>query len=101
MKALYEKEETHFLATYEGEPAGSGRFRFKGGLVKFERVATLKKFRGKGVASALMDLMEKRAKMKHSDYLPFMHAQVDAIPFYLKQGSIIRSWFSFLKQSTI
>lgn len=82
----YEKESTHFIATLDGQPAGTGRFRLKGSFIKFERVATLKEFRGKGVASAIMDLMEKRAKMKHSDYLPAMHAQIDAVPFYDKRG---------------
>ncbi|QVL56453.1 MAG: GNAT family N-acetyltransferase [Simkaniaceae bacterium] len=82
----YEKESTHFIATLDGQPAGTGRFRLKKGFIKFERVATLKKFRGKGIASAIMDLMEKRAKMKHSDYLPAMHAQIDAVSLYAKRG---------------
>lgn len=84
----YEKESTHFIATLDGQPAGTGRFRLKKGFIKFERVATLKEFRGKGVASAIMDLMEKRAKMKHSDYLPAMHAQIDAVSLYAKRGWI-------------
>ncbi|MCB1106661.1 MAG: GNAT family N-acetyltransferase [Chlamydiia bacterium] len=82
----YEEEATHFIAFLEGKAAGTGRFRLKDSFVKFERVATLKEFRGKGIASALMDFMEKRAKMKHPQYLPFMHAQVDAISFYEKRG---------------
>ena len=82
----YEKDSTHFLATYNGEPAGTGRLRHYKGFMKFERVATLKKFRGKGVASAIMEMMEKRAKMKHSDCLPMMHAQVDAVSLYAKRG---------------
>ena len=85
---VYEKESTHFIATFDGQPAGTGRFRFKGGLIKFERIATLKKSRGKGVASAIMDFMEKRAKIKHSDYLPTMHAQVDVVSLYLERGWI-------------
>lgn len=82
----FEEEATHFLALYDGKPAATGRTRLKKGFVKFERIATLSEFRGKGLASALMKAMQQDALKKHSEYLPAMHAQVSAISFYLKLG---------------
>ncbi|WP_420422327.1 GNAT family N-acetyltransferase [Simkania sp.] len=82
----YEEEATHFLALYEDMPAATGRIRIKKGFVKFERIATLSEFRGKGLASALMEAMQEEALEHYSAYLPAMHAQVSAISFYLKLG---------------
>ena len=84
----YEKESHHFLALYEDVPAATGRYRPKKGFVKSERVATLKAFRGKGIARALMQSMQTDCLNKYPDYLPIMHAQISAISFYLKLGWI-------------
>ena len=32
----YEKESTHFIATIDGQPAGTGRFRLKKGFIKLQ-----------------------------------------------------------------
>lgn len=82
----YEEKATHFLALFEGKPAATGRIRLKKGFVKFERIATLSEFRGKGLASALMEAMQREALKHFPEYLPAMHAQVSAISFYLKLG---------------
>lgn len=82
----YEKEALHFLATLNAKPVATGRIRIKGSFMKFERVATLKEARGKGIASALMKEMERVSSEKHPAYLMAMHAQTSAIPFYLKLG---------------
>jgi predicted GNAT family N-acyltransferase len=82
----YEKEATHFLALYRDTPAATGRIRLKKGFVKFERIATLLEFRGKGLASALMEAMQQEALEQYPTYLPAMHAQVSALSFYLKLG---------------
>ena len=45
----FENSSIHFLAYYNKTPAGTGRLRIKEHCIKFERIATLKAFRGKGV----------------------------------------------------
>lgn len=85
----FEKESMHFLAFLDGKEAATGRIRIKKGFVKFERVATLKEFRGKGVASKLMQEMTKVALKRFPTYLPAMHAQLEAIPVYLKLGWVV------------
>lgn len=82
----FEEEATHYLVTVDGKPAATGRTRLKKGFVKFERIATLSEFRGKGLASALMKVMQQDALQIHPEYLSAMHAQVSAISFYLKLG---------------
>jgi len=85
----YEKKSHHFLALYDDIPASTGRYRLKKGFAKFERIATLSEFRGKGIASQLMQVMQADAQKRYPDYLPAMHAQVTAVPFYLKLGWVI------------
>ena len=82
----FEKESIHFLAYYNDKPAATGRIRIKKSFVKFERVATLENYRGKGIASELMKEMQKVALRRFPTYLPAMHAQVEAVSFYLKLG---------------
>jgi predicted GNAT family N-acyltransferase len=82
----FEKEAIHFLAFYQSHPAATGRIRINKGFVKFERVATLEKYRGKGIASGLMQEMQKVAIERFPTYLPAMHAQVKAVSFYVKLG---------------
>lgn len=82
----FEKEATHFLAFYQNKPVATGRFRVQENCVKFERVATLKAFRGKGIATQLMEEMQRVSQEKHPSFQMVMHAQVGAFPFYLKLG---------------
>lgn len=82
----HEKESHHFLALYKNVPAATGRYRLKEKFAKFERIATLKAFRGRGIARALMQSMQADCLDKYPDYLPILHAQTNAIPFYLKLG---------------
>src|SRR5690554_2993472 len=80
----FEDEAVHFLAFVGDRPAGTARFRFKDGLIKFERVATLPAFRGQGVGSNVIKKMLDEAKDQFPSYLPAMHAQTHAVPFYKK-----------------
>lgn len=45
----FENSFIHFLAYYNNNPAGTGRLRIKEHCIKFERIAILKAFRGKGI----------------------------------------------------
>ncbi|QVL57617.1 MAG: GNAT family N-acetyltransferase [Simkaniaceae bacterium] len=82
----FEKTSIHFLAFYENEPAATGRLRVEKTFVKFERIATLEMFRGRGIASKLMQEMQRVAQKDYPIYQMMMHAQTEAIPFYLKLG---------------
>lgn len=86
----FEESSKHFLALYQGKPAGVGRLRLKGSYVKFERIATLEEFRGYGIAKQLMTSMTEHALENYPQYLPAMHAQENVVGFYKKLG-----WMSF------
>lgn len=82
----YEKTSVHFLCLLGDEAVGTGRMRQKGGLIKFERIATLANHRGKNLGAALMTLMQKYAEDMFPDLMPYMHAQTTALGFYKKLG---------------
>ena len=79
-----DEKSTHFLAYCDGVPCGTARWRFKDkGIIKLERFAVEKAYRGKGVGAALVRTV--------LDDLPLadkvmMHAQLHAVPFYEKNG---------------
>ena len=75
-----------FLAKIGGRPVGCGRLRIDGPLVKFERIATLTKNRGKGVGRALLNAMEAFSLANYEAYLLYMHAQLTAAAFYKRLG---------------
>lgn len=75
---------THFIALAEGVPVGTARWRFKDkGIIKLERFAVEKDYRGQGVGAALVQAV--LADLPLADKV-MMHAQLHAIPFYEKQG---------------
>lgn len=76
----------NFLLWEDSSPIGTGRYLVKQGLVKYERIAILKAFRGRGVGKLLMEHMQADAKKRFPDHLNVMHAQVYATPFYEKLG---------------
>lgn len=90
-KAEYDEFESiskHFLAYFEGKPAGTARWRITPNGVKLERFAVLADFRGKGVGHALVaavlkDIGENPDTDSKTKYL---HAQLTAIPLYSKFG---------------
>lgn len=75
---------THFIATYNGIPCGTARWRFKDkGIIKLERFAVDKDYRSKGIGTALV-----QAVLNDLPYAEkvMMHAQLHAIPFYERNG---------------
>lgn len=82
----FEKSAQHFLVLVDGEPAGTGRLRVKDQYIKFERIATMNKFRGQGIGRHLMIEMMKVALSDYSKFTPYMNAQADAVGFYEKLG---------------
>eukprot|EP00919_Chromeraceae_sp_WS-2016_P052993 GHVR01125796.1.p1 GENE.GHVR01125796.1~~GHVR01125796.1.p1 ORF type:complete len:141 (+),score=14.95 GHVR01125796.1:42-464(+) len=82
----FEHASIHFLAFYDNEPAATGRLRVEKSFIKFERVATLEMFRGRGIASKLMEEMQRTCKEIYSAFQMMMHAQIQSMDFYLKLG---------------
>lgn len=82
----YEHISNHYLASLEGVPAGTARWRVTpGGMIKLERFAVLKPFRGKGVGDALVRAVLSQIP-RHLD--TYLHAQVQVIDFYKKFGFV-------------
>lgn len=84
----FEDESHHFVALDENDhPIGSARWRYTEKGIKLERFTAKKTMRGKGLGTALVqavldDIAEKAEK---GTYL-YMHAQLPAVPLYLKFG---------------
>ncbi|WP_297335755.1 GNAT family N-acetyltransferase [Algoriphagus sp.] len=84
----FEGESVHFLASKDGKPVGTARWRFTDYGIKMERFAVRKEARGKGVGEALVtavlrDIMvHPEAKGKKR----YLHAQLQAVPLYSKFG---------------
>ena len=60
--------------------------RIKNKFIKFERIATLKDYRCQGLGKVLMQNMLFYAQKNYPTYIPYMHSQMDAVPFYEKLG---------------
>jgi predicted GNAT family N-acyltransferase len=84
----FETTSRHFLATVDGQPAGTARWRLTDKGVKLERFAVLAPYRGTGVGSALVRavLDDIRASEETNGKLLYMHAQLTAMPLYAKFG---------------
>jgi len=75
----------HVLVTDAGnKPVGTGRIGPDG---RIGRMAVLKAYRRQGVGSALLAALLNYARQEQYTGI-YLHAQVDAIPFYEKHGFI-------------
>ena len=81
-----EDVSTHFLATYNQMPAGACRWRQTEKGFKLERFAVLQEFRGKGVASRMVQTVIN--DLPESATYIYLHAQVSAMPLYLKANFV-------------
>lgn len=80
----FEDSSTHYLATVDGQPAGTARWREVGDKVKLERFAVLPEYRGTGAGKALvLATLEDARKVGKPIYL---HAQMPVVDFYQKLG---------------
>ncbi|MEZ4827048.1 MAG: GNAT family N-acetyltransferase [Bacteroidia bacterium] len=77
----------HYLAWYDGIPAGAARWRTipATGKVRLERFAVLKPYRGKGVGAALLEKI--LADVPKSREI-FVHAQLHNLGFYARFGFV-------------
>lgn len=79
----------HVIALYKGKPIGAARIRFIKKKAKLERLALLKKYRGKGFGKAVMDYMVNYCKKKKPKEI-ILHGQCYAEKFYRKLGFVPR-----------
>ncbi len=84
----YEPLSTHFLASSEGIPVGTARWRFTDKGIKLERFAVLKDYRDHGVGAALLTavLADVAANPDSEGKKIYLHAQIAASNFYKKHG---------------
>ncbi|MBN3584489.1 GNAT family N-acetyltransferase [Algoriphagus aestuarii] len=82
----FENTSSHFLATLDGVPVGTARWRITENGVKLERFAVLKEARGKGVGQALVEtvLTDIKSDSGTEGKLKYLHAQISAVPLYSK-----------------
>jgi predicted GNAT family N-acyltransferase len=80
----YEPISHHYLALFEGKPAGCARWRITPWQsIKLERFAVLLPYRKKGIGAAVLN------KILHdlpASYPIYLHAQESAIGFYEKNN---------------
>ena len=84
----FETTSTHFLASVDGIPVGTARWRFTENGVKMERFAVLEEARGNGVGQALVAavLADVDATPEAKGKTKYLHAQLTAVPLYSKFG---------------
>lgn len=77
---------TFLVRNADGMAVSTGRTTTVGPLLKFQRIATLAPWRGRGFGRVLMLAMQDDANVRLPDSLPYMHAQTSAIAFYERLG---------------
>ena len=83
----FEESSDHFLAYCDDQPVGTCRYRETDNGIKLERFATLPQFRGRGVASVLMQAMLDHIELRYlKDKILYLNAQITAMPLYAKFG---------------
>ena len=78
----FDDSSTHFLCTLESTAIATARLKPDG---QIGRMAVLQKCRSLGYGNTLLEFVIKTARNKKFKKL-YLHAQVNAIPFYEKQG---------------
>jgi predicted GNAT family N-acyltransferase len=84
----FETTSNHFLASIDGIPVGTARWRFTENGVKLERFAVLEEARGNGVGQALVAavLADVDSDPMAKGKTKYLHSQLSAMPLYAKFG---------------
>lgn len=87
----FETTSRHFLVIANGNPVATARWRFTDLGIKLERFAVRKDWRGQGVGGALLQAVLDDVALQNPDNKQkvYLHAQLDAIPFYTAYGFAI------------
>ena len=83
----FEETSHHFLALADGKAVGTARWRKTEKGYKLERFAVLKEFRGMKIGEEILRfVLEEVIPKAQSELKPiYLHAQLQALPFYAKQ----------------
>lgn len=81
----FEHSSIHYLARWQGDAAGTCRWRYTEKGIKLERFAVRQPLRGRGVAAAL--LQQALADVETPSVI-YLHAQITAVGFYEKYGFV-------------
>ena len=72
----------HLLATLNRDPVGTGRLN---GAGKIGRIAVMSGLRGRGIGTEILRCLLREAR-RQGIREPYLHAQVQAVPFYERLG---------------
>lgn len=78
-------ERIHYVGYLDQQPVVTGRINGSDQIWRLERVATLKNYRGRGLAKNLLKFILAKAKEQHIDKVE-LDAQTTAQTFYNKLG---------------
>jgi predicted GNAT family N-acyltransferase len=80
----FEDTSRHFLVIADGNPVATARWRVTDLGIKLERFAVRQSWRGQGVGGALLQAVLEDVQQYNADnnLKVYLHAQLDAIPFY-------------------
>ena len=82
----WDQESRQFIALVSGVACGTARWRTTPEGAKMERFAVLKKYRGRGIASALVKNIVKDIHERKGAIKMYLYAQVDVKELYQKEG---------------
>ena len=82
----FEENSTHFLLFEKKIPCATARYRKTNKGIKLERFAVLKQYRKKGYGNRILKRILK--ELKYTDDDIYLHAQLQVVNFYKKQGFI-------------
>lgn len=85
----YDKCATHFIVLNNDEVIGTARLVISNRIGKIGRMCILKEYRNKGIGSKLINNIIEYSKNIGLEYI-YLNAQINAIPFYEKNGFIIK-----------
>lgn len=80
------EDDSIFFLYKDDEPKSTGRIRILDSGVKFERIATIKRYRGQGLGKKLMKSMQDYSLKNFENKELYMHSQESATSFYESIG---------------
>ncbi len=81
----FDRLSKHFIALYKSRPVGCARIRLAGKKAKLERIAVMKKYRGKGFGKLIVEYLIDYCKNEGTCDI-FMNAKYYLKNYYAKLG---------------
>jgi predicted GNAT family N-acyltransferase len=83
----HEAESHHYLLLLGEKPVGTARWRETEKGIKLERFAVLSQFRNRGIGEIILNEVLKDVSSQRK--MVYLHSQVKAATFYLRNGFVI------------